>query len=65
LIIDIENVPDKLAENPNIGRATSHRNIFSFGATKYNRIYFRVEKNQVTFLDLFESKTNPKRNKYE
>ena len=25
----------------------------------------KVSKNQITFLDLFESKQNPKRNKYE
>ena len=29
------------------------------------RIYFKVSEDRVTVLDLFESKTNPERNKYE
>jgi len=61
----IENILDELSGNPTIGRATSKKKIFSFGVTKHNRIYFKVSEDQVTVLDLFESKTNPKRNKYE
>lgn len=61
----IENVLNELAKNPTIGRISSKKDIRSLSVTKHNRIYFRVSENQITILDLFETKMNPERNKYE
>ena len=33
--------------------------------TKHNKVYYRVKGNTITVLNLFETKLNPKRNKYE
>ncbi len=52
--------------NPKIGRQSlSRKNIRSRMVTKHNRIYYRFFQNTITILELFETKTNPKRNKYE
>lgn len=61
----IENVLDELAKNPTIGRISLKKDIRSLSVTRHNRIYFRVSEDQITILDLFETKTNPERNKYE
>ncbi len=56
---------NELILNPKIGRLSSKKNIRSLRVTKHNRIYYRISKTQITILDLFESKQNPKRNKYD
>ncbi len=33
--------------------------------TNHNRIYFRLSKSTNTFLELFETKQSPERNKYD
>ncbi len=54
-----------LISNPKIGRQSNKKNIRSLHVTKHNRVYYRIVKSQITILDLFESKQNPRRNKYE
>ena len=61
----LNDIIHELSLNPNIGRLSARKNIRSLRVTKHNRVYYRVSKNQITFLDLFVSKQNPKRNKYE
>jgi hypothetical protein len=60
----LSDVMNELSLNPNIGRLSARKNISSLRITKHNRVYYRISKNQITFLDLFESKQNNKRNKY-
>jgi plasmid stabilization system protein ParE len=61
----LSDIINELSLNPNMGRLSARKNIRSFRVTKHNRVYYKISKNQITFLDLFESKQNPKRNKYE
>jgi plasmid stabilization system protein ParE len=61
----LKKIITELSINPNIGRISKKKNIRSFRVTKHNRIYYKIFKNQIIILDLFESKQNPKRNKFE
>lgn len=57
---------NSLSINPKIGRAIAkNKHIRKLTITKHNKIYYRVQNNEVIILALFESKQNPKRNKYE
>jgi len=51
--------------NPKLGKQSVRKNIRSRMVTKHNRIYYKVSRNTITILELFETKTNPKNNKYE
>lgn len=56
----------ELSIHPEIGRVTvKNKNIRKFKITKHNKIYYRVLKNEINILTLFEIKMNPKRNRYE
>lgn len=61
----LKNIIIELSLNPNIGIISAKKNIRSLKVTKHNRIYYRISKTQITILNLFESKQNPMRNKYE
>jgi plasmid stabilization system protein ParE len=55
-----------LSENPFIGSSsTENKSVRKFTVTKHNKIYYRVKGKLVTFLELFDTRKNPKRNKYE
>ena len=51
--------------SPKSGRQSGRKNIRSRMVTKHNRIYYKFIQNTITILELFETKTNPKNNKYE
>ena len=61
----LKSIITELSLNPTIGRLSNKKNIRSLRVTKHNRIYYKISKTQITILELFESKQNPKRNKYE
>ncbi len=61
----LRDIITQLSLNPNIERISRRQNIRSLRVTKHNRIYYSISKTQIIILDLFESKLNPKRNKYE
>lgn len=57
---------DSILINPKIGRiGIKNKNVHKLTVTKHNKIYYRIKNNEVIILTLFESKQNPKRNKYE
>ena len=57
---------DIISVNPKIGRVIAkNKHIRKLTVTKHNKIYYRINNNEVIILTVFESKQNPKRNKYE
>ncbi len=42
-----------------------NKNIRKFTITKHNKVYYRFKKDEIVILSLFETKTNPRSNKYE
>jgi len=55
-----------LSLHPKIGITTSKsKNIRKLTITKHNKVYYQIKGKMITILTLFESKQNPKRNKYE
>jgi len=56
----------KLAETLHSGSPTAkYKNIRKIIISKHNKVYYRVKGKTITILTLFESKQNPKKNKYE
>ncbi len=45
--------------------APKYKNVRKLTITKHNKLYYRIRGKAVTILNLFPSKQNPKRNKYE
>lgn len=57
---------DLIAENPTIGSLEdSRKNIRGFLITKQNRLFYRITKHQVILLNFFDSRSGPKRKKYQ
>jgi plasmid stabilization system protein ParE len=64
--MQLQIVIDKIGKNPNAGRRSgSFRNIRSISVTRYNRIYYRISGDIIELLELFETRQNPEKNKYE
>lgn len=56
----------RLKDNPLAGsRAKKAKNVRKIVITKYNKVYYRVNRNTITILTLFETRLNPKKNRYE
>ncbi len=61
----LKKIITELSLNPAIGRLSNKKDIRSLWATNHNRVYYKISKSHIVILELFESKQNPKRNKYE
>ena len=56
----------RLAYTPLAGSpAKKGKNVRKIVVTKYNKVYYRVNGNTITILTLFETRLNPKKNRYE
>src|SRR5688572_18546048 len=56
----------RLAITPLAGRrAQNAKNVRKIVITKYNIVYYRVNRGTITILALFETRLNPKKNRYE
>ena len=56
----------RIAINPSIGRLSNKiTNIRSVPVTKHNRIYYSVVSDTIILLELFETKQNPTKNRFE
>lgn len=53
-------------KNPFIG-SSSYRKLAvrKFNVTKHNKIYYRVKNNTITFITLFDTRQNPKKDRYK
>jgi plasmid stabilization system protein ParE len=55
----------RITNNPATGRPSAKKNVRSVLVTNHNRLYYRVKGKVITLLFLFETKQNPRRNKFE
>ncbi len=56
---------NSLALNPYACSSTHKKDVRKLVITKYNKIYYRVRGNIITILIIFDTRQNPKKNKYE
>ena len=57
---------DKLSHSPGLGTTTLKKpGIKRLIITKHNKIYYRVKGKTIYIILLFDTRQNPKRNKYE
>ena len=55
-----------LTEQPGIGSPSHKKNVRKILITKHNRLYYRVnDNNTITLLTLFDTRQNPKKNRYD
>ena len=55
-----------ISKNPFIGSPSETRkNIRKLKVTIHNKIYYRVTGNKITFIKLFDTRQNPKKDKYK
>ena len=62
---------DKLVEkmqsiklNPGIGGITEIENIRFILVTKHNKVYYKIEKNNIFILNMIDTRRNPKKNPF-
>ena len=54
-----------LSEHPYIGsEVISHAGIRTYLVSKHNRIYYRIRGNQIIFINIFDTRRNPKKNPF-
>lgn len=54
-----------LSTQPFIGApSTKIKSVRSILITKHNRIYYRIKDNQIEVLNLYDTRINPKKNRY-
>ncbi|MBL4587257.1 MAG: type II toxin-antitoxin system RelE/ParE family toxin [Flavobacteriales bacterium] len=54
-----------ISENPKLGTLENvERDIRGFGLTKHNRLFYRVEKERIIVLNLFDNRQHPKKKRY-
>jgi plasmid stabilization system protein ParE len=64
-VIRTYNIIDLLSENPEIGTIENHeRNIRGFLITKHNILFYRVTDKSIILLNMFDTRSNPKKTKY-
>ena len=52
--------------NPKIGRpAVKIKDVRSISITRHNRLYYKVEKNTIKVITLFDTRQNPSKNKFD
>lgn len=50
--------------HPTVGNQTTIKNTRSILITRHNRIYYRIEKGQITILNMIDTRKNPKKNPF-
>lgn len=54
-----------LSNQPYVGKlGETKKNVRSVLITKHNRVYYRVEGNTIEVLNMYDTRMNPKKNKY-
>ncbi|MCF8462184.1 MAG: type II toxin-antitoxin system RelE/ParE family toxin [Flavobacteriales bacterium] len=60
-----ESVLDLLAKNPKLGTVeNATKAIYGISLTKHNRMFYRIEKDKVLVLNMFDNRQHPKGKKY-
>lgn len=53
-----------ISKHPFIGEVCGYKNVRSILITKHNRVYYQVEGNTIKVLNMYDTRMNPKKNKY-
>lgn len=53
-----------IKQNPGIGGITEIENIRSILVTKHNKVYYKIEKNNIFVLNMIDTRRNPKKNPF-
>ncbi len=64
-ILELYELIDLLSIQAGIGSPTKKKNIRKILFAKYNRLYYRITSKSIILLELFDTRRNPKHNKYE
>ena len=64
-LIQIIEFLDILANYPNLGTCIdSEKSVYGFVLSKQITIFYRLTETEIIILNLFDNRTNPKKNKY-
>jgi len=64
-MITLKETIELLSAQPFIGTPlSSHTNVRTCLVTKHNRIYYRIEKNKIVFINMKDTRMNPKKNPF-
>lgn len=55
----------QLTKNPYLGSLQGRKKIRSIIVAKHNRMYYRIEKEQLIIIDLIDMRIHPSRNPYK
>ncbi len=57
---------ENLEKQPFVGLPSSIlKNVRSISITKHNRIYYRIKNQKIEILNMYDTRINPKRNRYK
>ncbi len=60
----MDNHLELISQQPFIGELGGHKNVRSILITKHNRVYYTVEGNTIKILNMYDTRMNPKKNRY-
>lgn len=64
-IIELQKRLSTLSEQPYIGvPSIAVKPVRSILITKHNRIFYRIKRNEIEVLNMYDTRSNPKKNKY-
>jgi len=52
-----------ISQQPFVGKP-ENKNVRSISITKHNRVYYKVEGNRIKVLNMYDTRMNPKKNRY-
>ncbi|MEO8111414.1 MAG: type II toxin-antitoxin system RelE/ParE family toxin [Ginsengibacter sp.] len=65
-ILELYELVNLISTQPKIGSVSQReKSVRKILLSKHKRIYYRINGKTITLLDLFDTRQNPKRNKYE
>lgn len=62
----VQNRLETISHFPYLGIVSTKNSLIrSISLSKHNRLYYRISSNTIEVLDIFDTRQNPERNKYE
>ena len=60
-----ETILELLSQNPELGTVeNSDKGVYGFRLTKHNRIFYRIEKNRLIVLNMFDNRKHSEKKRY-
>ena len=53
-----------ISKQPFIGEMGGNKNVRSILITKHNRVYYKVEGDEIKILNMYDTRMNPKKNRH-